>query len=111
MHTNHFEPFVDSDAENVGLADDEAAVAAVPHFYAHAQTRPLTIAVVVPGTGQRRALKLRFPLNFPVMVGSSTNFAAYVDLVKKILELQENMTGIAVASVNYFELVALHLVH
>ncbi|RWW77880.1 hypothetical protein BHE74_00013921 [Ensete ventricosum] len=53
--------------KNVGLADDEAAVAAVPHFYAHAQTRPLTIAVVVPGTGQRRALKLRFPLNFPVV--------------------------------------------
>lgn len=45
------------------------------------------------------------------MVGSSTNFAAYVDLVKKILESQENMTGIAVASVNYFELVSLHLVH
>lgn len=72
MHTNHFEPFVGSDAENVAApADDEAAVAAdaatVPRFYAHAQTRQLTIAVVVPGPGQRRALKLHFPLNFPVV--------------------------------------------
>lgn len=72
MHTNHFEPFVGSDAENVAApADDEAAVAAdaatVPRFYAHAQTHPLTIAVVVPGPGQRRALKLHFPLNFPVV--------------------------------------------